>query len=128
MNDAVLNIVITHGSLAASIQAVVARLVSTAPEFHCFSNQEKSFEEIEAQILELIKKTKPQRIMIFVDLMGGSCWMSASKLKHQLPEISFAAGVNVPMLVSYCINLDRLPWEELLLKIAEDAKKGVLVK
>ena len=126
--DSILNIIITHGRLAHALQKVISNLISPAPVFHCFSNQESSFETIESEILGLIESEQPSHAIIFVDLMGGSCWLSANRIRQQANMVSFATGVNVPMLVSYCMNYQRLPWDELMMKIEEDAKKGVLIK
>lgn len=126
--DTTLNIIITHGGLAHALQKVVSNLISPAPVFHCFSNQKSSFETIENEILGLMESEQPSHTMIFVDLMGGSCWLAANRIRQKAKKVSFATGVNVPMLVSYCMNYRRLPWDELMVKIEEDAKKGVLIK
>ena len=120
--------VITHGALAGSLKAVVEKLVAQAPELHCFSNQESDIEAIGSAIQDLVENRKPDKIIIFVDLMGGSCWLSANRLKHFDENITIAAGVNLPMLVSYCVNYERLKWPELLIKIEADAQKGIIVK
>ena len=126
MNERTLGCLITHGALACSLKQVSEKLIKPAADIHCFSNQEITLEEIEDRIEALIRKTNPQRVIIFVDLVGGSCWFSANRLKLKFPQLVIAGGVNVPMLVSFHMNLERLEWDELIGKIITDAKKGVL--
>lgn len=126
MNDGTLGCLITHGTLACSLKQVTEKLIKPAADIHCFSNQEVALEEIEERIKALVRETKPQRLIVFVDLVGGSCWLSANRLKQEFPDMVVLGGVNVPMLVSFHMNLSRLGWEELIEKIIIDAKKGVL--
>lgn len=85
-------------------------------------------EEIEEAITRQIETEKPEKVAIFVDLVGGSCWISANRIKHGNKDIAVIGGVNVPMLVSYFINYERLQWQDLLNKITEDARKGILCR
>ena len=123
-----LSCIITHGSLASSLKAVAGKLVSIPTELFCYSNQESSLDVIEESIHTLIAEKKPDKILLFVDLMGGSCWISANRIKRQDENITVISGVSVPMLISYFINYERLQWNELIEKIKADALKGVVVK
>ncbi len=123
-----LSCIITHGSLACSLKEVSENLGVPSKELMCFSNQETDLESIEASIQKLITQNKPQNIILFVDLMGGSCWVSANRIKHNQANVTIISGVNVPMLVSFFVNVKRLPWSELMAKIELDAKRGVVVK
>jgi mannose/fructose-specific phosphotransferase system component IIA len=126
MNEQTLGCLITHGTLACSLKQVCDKLIKPAADIHCFSNQEVTLEEIEAHIKALIEEAKPQQVIIFVDLVGGSCWFSANRLKQEFPHLVIVGGVNVPMLVSFHMNLQRLEWEALIEKILNDAQKGVV--
>jgi len=128
MNEQTLSCLITHGNLACSLKEVSEKLIKPAADIHCFSNQEIALEEIESHIKGLIREMQPQRIIVFVDLVGGSCWFSANRLKHEFPQLVIVGGVNVPMLVSFHMNLQRLSWETLMEKIVADAKKGVVLR
>ena len=123
-----LNCVISHGALAESIKAVVEKLAAPSPTFYCFTNQDFTLEKIEASIEQLILEKNPEQTILFVDLMGGSCWILANRLKHRFENMVILSGVNVPMLISYSINMDRLPFESLTSKIMEDARKGIVRK
>lgn len=125
----ILAIVITHGDLACSLAKVSEKLVASQTNLHCFSTQILSSDKIIREINIEIQKINPDKILIFVDLMGSNCWIIGNKLKHEhVEKTTVVSGVNVPMLVSYLINYSRLKWQALLEKIITDAKKGIVVR
>jgi len=128
MNKNRLNFIITHGELAGTLAKVVEKLVTPSADFYCYSNMDLTSEELAKAIQTKIDEVKPQRIIIFVDLMGGSCWTIGNRLKQTIPEITVISGVNIPMLVSYHINYNRLDDDSLLQKIIQDAQKGIMLR
>lgn len=128
MSKNYLSFVITHGALACSFKDVVEKLIIPATSLICYSNKKWTLEKIEIDIQTLIDEQKPDKVVIFTDLMGGSCWISANRIKKTDQNITVIGGVNVPMLVSYFINYERLEWPELIEKISADAIKGVVVR
>ncbi len=125
----ILAVVITHGDLACSLAKVSEKLVASGETLHCFSTQILSSEEIIREINDEIKSANPEKILVFVDLMGSNCWIIANKLKHEHPQkTAVVSGVNVPMLVSFLINFARLEWQALLEKIMTDAQKGIVLR
>jgi len=119
--------IITHGKLAHCLKGISENLVVSAVKFEAYSNMELSLDDIEKKIQEDIKKKKPDKIVFFVDLSGGSsCWILAHRLKKGNNDVAVIAGVNVPLLVSYQMYVERLDWDDLLKKIVEDGKKGII--
>jgi PTS system mannose-specific IIA component len=125
MKTDVLICLFAHGNLAGALKSVTENLGMHTKDFFCFSNQKKSIEKIEEEILLLIENKTPKNILIFVDLAGGSCWLSANRLKRENNNIDIIGGVNVPMLVSFFINSQRMDWSSLLEKVIADGKKGI---
>lgn len=121
-----LTCIITHGTLACSIRKAAEHLTTPPSEVYCYSNQESVLEEIEASIIEITEEKKPDHLMIFVDIFGGSCWIAANRIKHKAENTSIISGVNIPMLVSYFLNYQRLDRDTLIEKIVSDAKKGIV--
>ncbi len=121
-----LTCIITHGNLACSIRKAAEHLTTPPSDIYCYSNQETVLEEIESSVSALAEKQNPERIILFVDMFGGSCWLVANRIKHKYKNTAIVSGVNIPMLVSYFINNKRLDGEALLEKIVLDAKKGIV--
>ncbi len=126
MNKNYLACVISHGSFGCSLKNAVHKLVVPETDVCCFSNQDMSLEVIEERIRELMEARKPDKVFIFVDLVGGSCWLSANRLKKNRDDIFVIGGVNMPMLVSFHVNLNRLETKALVEKIILDGRKGIL--
>ncbi|NOX87399.1 MAG: hypothetical protein GXO77_00095 [Calditrichaeota bacterium] len=123
-----LTFLITHGNLASSLANVSEKLIMPTTKLYCYSNQRWSSEEIEKDIIQKIKEEQAEKVIIFVDLVGGSCWIIGNRIKHINPESAVIGGVNVPMLVSFFVNCNRLDWNELLEKIITDAQKGIVLR
>ncbi len=126
MSREYLILLVTHGDLAFSLKGAMSKLTALSVPLYCFSNQEKSLQTIENEIEEIIRETGAKRVILFVDLLGGSCWMSARRIKRAHTERAVLGGVNLPMLLSFFLNYEKLAWEDLLDKIIEDGKKGIV--
>jgi mannose/fructose-specific phosphotransferase system component IIA len=50
----------------------------------------------------------------------------ANRIKRNSKDIAVIGGVNLPMLVSYHINYNRLHWNDLLDKVVLDSNKGIV--
>ncbi|MGD9488194.1 MAG: PTS sugar transporter subunit IIA [Calditrichaceae bacterium] len=123
-----LSCIITHGDLSRELKNVADGLVGKIENEFFFSNKTKSLESIESEIEQKIEEIKPEKLIFFIDLVGGSCWVLANRIKKSRPEAVVVGGVNVPMLVSYHSNHERMDWEQLIAKIMEDGKKGILIR
>lgn len=119
--------IITHGNLSCEIKNVMEKLVQPTDHVYCYSNQTESLDQLEEDILAKIEKSKANRVLLISDLVGGSCWLLANRIKRIHPDAVVIGGVNIPLLVSYHMNLENLEWNALIEKIVEDGKKGILV-
>ncbi len=128
MSANILAFIITHGDLACSLASVSEKLVAPQTHLHCYSTQVLTSDEIVRKIDDEIKTINPDKIIVFVDLIGSNCWIIGNKIKHVHAETAVVSGVNVPMLISYLINYQRLEWKTLLEKIISDAQKGILMR
>ena len=118
--------IITHGNLAKSFENATNGLIVSATKVYCYSNQKLSLDEIEKEIQEKRACLKPDKTVFFIDLVGGSCWILANRIKKDSDDIAVLGGVNLPMLISYHLNYKRLAWNALLDKIVSDGSKGIV--
>jgi mannose/fructose-specific phosphotransferase system component IIA len=128
MNDDISCFLITHGDLGRCLIRISEKLVSQKTTISFYSNQEKTLEEIEKEILTKIEKNNTKHNLFFIDLAGGSCWMLANRLKRNNPNMAVIGGVNIPMLVSFQMNCSKMDWNDLLNKLVEDGKKGIVLR
>jgi len=118
--------IITHGDLSKSLDQVTNHLIVSSTKIYNFSNKKLTLEQIENEIAKERERLQPEKSVLFVDLVGGSCWILANRIKQNSPDIAVIGGVNMPMLISYHLNYNRLGWNELLDKIVSDANKGIV--
>lgn len=128
MNNNYFSAIITHGNLAGCLKRVTNHLIVPSTQFFFYSNKHLTLEEIEHKIEDKRKKIKPEKTIFFIDLVGGSCWLLANRIKKASTDIAVIGGVNVPMLVSYQIHYNQMGWNDLLGKIVDDAKKGIITR
>lgn len=119
--------IISHGDLADELYKVAQNLIPLTIPFFVYSNKKVTLEEIVKDIEKRIKKINPSNIAIFIDLMGGSCWHAAMRLKKNQEKVSIITGANVPALISFATNFERMDWANLLEKIQTDAQKAIRV-
>jgi len=119
--------IISHGDLSDELYNVTQNLIPLKVPVLTYSNKKIELEEIVRDIEKEIKKITPSHVLIFIDLMGGSCWHAAMRLKKNQANISIITGVNVPVLVSFATNFHRLDWTDLIEKIETDGKKAIKV-
>ncbi len=122
-----LSIIITHANLAAELNVALQKLMPTEIPVLTYSNQTQDIDDIVGEVQEEIDKLNPEKAVIFVDLVGGSCWRAALCIKKDRENIAVLAGINIPGLVSFATNVDRLGWSELLEKIEQDAIKAIRI-
>lgn len=123
----IISFIMTHGNLANELNQVSRKFLQSDFPAYVYSNQKDSIEKIVEDASLKIKEHKPDKIIVFVDLFGGSCWHAAMGLKKIYNNTSIFTGVNIPSLISLSTNFQRMDWEDLLNKIEEDSKKAIRV-
>lgn len=122
-----LSIIITHANLAQELKEASQKLLPSEIPALTYSNQKQDIDDIISDAITQIEKLNPDKIMIFVDLVGGSCWRAAMSIKKDRENIAIIAGINIPGLVSFSVNLDKLEWPQLLEKVEQDAIKAIKI-
>ena len=122
-----LSVIITHANLAAELKEASQKLLPSDIPILTYSNQKQDIDDIVSDVIGKIKEFNPEKMVIFVDLVGGSCWRAAMCIKKGRQNVAVLAGINIPGLVSFATNVDRLDWPELLEKIEQDAIKAIKI-
>ena len=120
-------LIITHGNLAFELNEVAQKLLALNIPVHLYTNKKDSIEKIVQDAAEQIEQSHPDKVIVFVDLVGGSCWHAAVSLKRNYDNIAILGGVNLPAMVSLATNIERLKWPQLITKLEEDAVKAIKV-
>ncbi len=118
--------IITHEQIAICLQRTSENILGEQKNLFSYTNLEDSLSVLAQKITQKIEDIKPEHIVCFVDLAGGSCWNLANMIRKQYKNISIVSGVNLPMLVSYFTNLNEIPFEELIKKVVKDGSRGII--
>jgi len=122
----IITFIITHEQMALCLQRAIEKILGQQKDLYPYTNLEDSLPVLAKKINQNIENTKPDRIVCFVDLAGGSCWNLANMLQKENKNFTIISGVNMPMMISYFTNLNEIPFEELIKKILKDASRGIL--
>ncbi len=124
---ATIGIVITHGNLAREMIETTQKFVDAKKDMYVFSNQKEALDTITHEVVCLCQEHRKSTVFIFTDLVGGSCWQAAFRVKKEHHDVKILGGVNLPMLISFAMNRERLNGDELLHKVLEDGQKAIRV-
>ena len=117
--------IIAHEDFAAAILRTVEKVLGPQAQVTTFSNQQDALPVLLQKILKQIKAEQAEKVVVFIDLKGGSCWNLAGMLRQHCPQLTAIAGVNLPMLISYFSYRNEFDFDDLLNKAILDGGKGI---
>ncbi len=124
MNEARLarGIVVAHGTMAEGLIDAVRRIAGgVADALVPVSNEGHSPQELRA-ILEQLAGDGP--VIVFADLLSGSCGMAAMVSCKDSGGRAVLCGVNLPILLDFVFHRD-LPLDELVPRLEGKGREGI---
>ncbi|MEO0086695.1 MAG: hypothetical protein ABIK90_01285 [candidate division WOR-3 bacterium] len=118
-------VVLTHSQLAFGYQKLLEKMFGTLTDTVFLSNEGLSFEELKNKLAEEIKKLNKKKIIIFIDIIYGSCAQAAADLKKENENIKLVCGFNLPSLIKFFTYKDKKPIEELIQEVINSGKEGI---
>jgi mannose/fructose-specific phosphotransferase system component IIA len=118
--------ILTHENMAVCLKKATEKILGKQQNIFPYTNMNDALPVLVKKINDNINDVRPDRIVCFVDLAGGSCWSLANMIRKQHPAMTIVAGVNMPMLLSFFNNLNELPFRELLKKVIKDGNRGIV--
>jgi len=119
-------ILLTHGEFGAGIKNALEGMMGEQRGLLVLSNSGLSKEKLIESLEEALEKEEfKEGVFVFVDMPGSSCWLTAKSLRENNKKIAIITGVNLPMLVTFFGNRERIPFEQLIDKVKETGQKGI---
>jgi mannose/fructose-specific phosphotransferase system component IIA len=118
-------VVLAHADLARSLIETVEAFTGPQEGLRALSNRGCGMSEIASELDKAAAALGGGPLVVFVDLLGGSCGQAARTLLRDHAEWRLVTGVNVPMLVNFVQNRARLPLDELTEMLVARARDGV---
>jgi mannose/fructose-specific phosphotransferase system component IIA len=120
-------LIVTHADLAQALVRAAERVVGTIEDVTLLSNEGLSRADLEAAIETSVRDWKDGGLLL-TDFWGGSCHTcGASAVRHH-GEVVIVTGINLPLLLDYLYNRDRLPVSELAERLREKGRDSIRVQ
>jgi mannose/fructose-specific phosphotransferase system component IIA len=115
-------IVVAHGALAQGLVDAVRRIAGGgADALTAVSNEGLSPPDLKAVLEELAGE---DRVVVFADLLSGSCGMAAMVSARDQASRAVVCGVNLPILLDFVFHRD-MPFEELVPRLVGKGRDGI---
>jgi len=117
-------ILVTHGSLGAELLRTAETILGPQEGVACISNSGASLETLSDRIGSLLQSPQ-EPVLLFIDLWGGSCAHACQQIRREHPRAVVFTGVNLPMLLEFFYNRDRVEFDQLCRRLLEKGKDGI---
>ena len=121
----IVTFIVAHEDFSSALLQTVEKILGPQKGVFTFSNQQDALPVLAGKIRDTIIDQQAEKVVVFVDLKGGSCWNLAGMLRQEFPQLEAVAGVNVPMLISFFNNRNDLPFDHLIAKAIGDGSRGI---
>jgi len=120
-----LALLVTHGNLASGLKDAVEQMLGQQEGFLTLSNTGLAGKDLIEKINQILEEQKHPSTVLFTDIYGGSCWRSSRFVASQNPKVALVTGVNLPMLLTFFTNRNKLDFDQLLAKVAQMGEEGI---
>jgi mannose PTS system EIIA component len=125
-------LLVTHADLSAALLRAAERVYGPITGVETLSNEGLSREALEAVITARVADW-PHGGIVFCDFWGGSCHVcGVSAARHGAGRgpggIVVITGINLPLLIDYLHNRDRLPLPELAERLQKKGQDSIRVQ
>jgi PTS system mannose-specific IIA component len=119
-------LLVTHGRLGEVLKDIVGSLLGEQAGIQCVSNDGLSAAEIKETLDKTVAHLGGEdRLVLFSDLEGGSCWAMCRAVTARCERCCSVSGLNLPMLIEFCHYRDRLAYSALLERVVRKGREGI---
>lgn len=127
MAEAVIGIVVTHGSFGKELIRTAEGIIGTQEGIEILSNTGTSLQQLSEDVRAIIQRHRGARLYLFVDLLGGSCGTVCQEVRRHAPEATIFSGVNLPMILEFFHYRNRVDDAELRERLLTRGRDGIRV-
>jgi PTS system mannose-specific IIA component len=120
-----LGLILTHGRLGEELKQTAELILGSGEGVVAVSNVGCSSAVFAERVDALVAAEPPDRpILLFVDLLGGSCSQASGRLLQD-GRVRLLTGVNLPMVLAFLQYRESMGLEELVTGILMRAHRGI---
>jgi fructoselysine and glucoselysine-specific PTS system IIA component len=127
MEEEIAVFIISHGNLAQATLQTAEKIIGPQKNVFTYTNSKDSLSSLAEQLKKKLRKIDMRQVILFVDMIGGSCWALANMIRREYPTITIITGVNLPMLLSCFTNIGELSFPKLVEKVKESGLRGIQI-
>jgi|UniRef100_A0A7C3UNU9 mannose/fructose-specific phosphotransferase system component IIA len=123
----VFGILFAHSDLPKAYKGVLRSIWGKIPDFAFLSNTGLSAADMEKKLLKKVARIKDKDIIIFVDIIGSSCWQASLRIKERFKNIAVFSGFNLPLLVKFLQYRDKIDFPSLLSLLIKTGREAIKI-
>jgi mannose/fructose-specific phosphotransferase system component IIA len=120
-------LIVTHADLAQALVRAAERVVGSIEDVTLLSNEGLSRDDL-ADAIEACVKDWKEGGLLLTDFWGGSCHTTGAAAARRHGEVVIVTGINLPLLLDYLHNRDRLSTTELAERLQQKGRDSIRVQ
>ena len=120
-------LIVTHADLAQALVRAAEKVVGPVEDVTLLSNEGLSRTELENAIEAEVQGWAHGGLLL-TDFWGGSCHTCGASAARRHGELAIVTGINLPLLLDYLHNRDRLPVGDLAERLQQKGRDSIRVQ
>ena len=120
-------LIVTHADLAQALVRAAERVVGSIEDVTLLSNEGLSRDDLQDAIEACVGDWKEGGLLL-TDFWGGSCHTCGSAAARRHGEVVIVTGINLPLLLDYLYNRDRLSAPDLADRLQQKGRDSIRVQ
>ena len=120
-------LVVMHADLADALLRAAAKVYGPVDDVEVLSNEGLSRGDLERAIDEKVARWTHGGLVL-TDFWGGSCHTCGASAARRHGEVVIVTGINLPLLLDYLHNRDRMSPSELAERLQQKGRDSIRVQ
>jgi mannose/fructose-specific phosphotransferase system component IIA len=120
-------LIVTHADLAQGLVHAAESVVGPVEDVTLLSNEGLSRADLEDAIETRVQGWRHGGLLL-TDFWGGSCHTCGASAARRHGEVVIVTGINLPLLLDYLYNRDRLAVGELAERLQQKGRDSIRVQ
>ena len=127
MSVCIPGLLVMHADLSAALLRAAEKVYGPIGGIHVLSNSDLSRDQLEAAIEREVQGWTSGGV-ILTDFWGGSCHTCGASAARRHGEVVIVTGVNLPMLLDFLHNRERLALAELVERLQQKGRDSIRIQ